>query len=1597
MGLRTFATHRGDLSVALGLWILGMVVFRLDTARAGETILFEQLSTDQGMSQVSVQNMLQDRQGFIWFGTQDGLNKFDGYQFVIYRHDEQDTASLGDNDVWTMVEDDSGALWIGLYNGGLNRFDPRTETFTRYNHRQDNPNSLSEDRVRALYLDSSGTLWIGSEGGGLSQFDPHTRSFEHYRHQPKNANSLGHDTVEAIYPDSPSALWIGTCGGGLNHFDRRTGTFTHYRHRADDPTSLSHDCVKTLLKDSTGSVWVGTVTGGLNRLDPQTGRFTRFQRRPDDPTSLSNNSVRAIFEDAKGRLWIGTRGGVDRFDRKTQSFTNFSHQEDNPDSLSHDYVYSILEDRSGGMWFGTLGGGVNRFDPLTHGIKTYRRQRDNPNSLAHNIIRAVHVDSVDNVWVSTYLGVDKFDPRTETFTHYKLQTDRGGRLVRDYIFSITETPSAASAGRSVAPGDLWFGSTESGLKKLDPASGTFTAYHHRPEDPNSISDDNVEVVYTDIRGDLWVGTVDTGLNRFDRKTQTFERFRHDPENPASISSDEIRAICQQRDGTMWVGTNMGLDRMNLVDKKFEHFRHDPSNPSSLSHDMINKLVEDSKGNLWVGTDGGLSRFDPIGETFTTYRERDGLPNLMITCVQEDQQGLLWVGTNEGLVKFDPQKKSFASYDKLDGLQGNSFMRQSCGIDSSGRLFFGGEGGLSVFRPTDVRENTLVPPTVITDFLLFNKSVEIARDDAPTEHFRLPLHINHIQEIALDYTDYIFTFEFSALNYRQPVKNQFAYRLEGFDRQWIETDYRNRRATYTDIPHGSYTLRVKASNDDGHWNEQGAAVRLTILPPPWRTWWAYSLYTIVALALLIWFVQVQRNKVKQKQRELDRERQVSARLRQLDKLKDEFLANTSHELRTPLNGIIGIAESLIEAVEKWPAEKTKANLAMIYSSGKRLASLVDDILDFSKMRNQALMLNQVPVDLRALIEVVLANSSTFIKNKSVELKNSVQADLPPAHADENRLQQILYNLIGNAIKFTEAGTIALSASAADGQLRISVTDTGIGIPEDKIETIFESFEQVEGSAARVYGGTGLGLAVTKKLVELHGGGIEVSSRVDRGSTFTFTLPISEEEPAGDEASARTAPVIEEEVEFREAKFTSIAPTVQAPIDPPSDPTQGEFHILIVDDDPINLQVLENHLSLQHYRITQAANGVEALDYIEGGDKFDLILLDIMMPKMSGYEVAERLRTLYATHELPVIFLTAKNQVSDLVAGFAAGGNDYLTKPIAKPELLSRVKTHLDLLDTNRNLEQKVRERTVELRDSLEKLKKTQKQLAAASRRAGMTTVANGVLHNVGNVLNSVNTSTHLIRDRYSQVDYSKLDDLVKLFADHEDDLPGFFAVGAKGRKIPDYLKTLGRHWADQREEVMSEMLRLRENVDRIERVVAAQRKYAGAAGVLETAALQSLVETAVEMSDLSGIADEIEIVRSFDELPEMMAETHKIVQIMVHLLNNAAWTLRMSRAEQKRLTLELKQSTDDIVRMGIIDNGIGIPKENLTTIFQHGFTTIEGRDGIGLHNAANTAVEIGGKLSCHSDGEDRGASFYLEIPTAPQTDTGWREASTRVHS
>ncbi len=933
-----------------------------------DNIHFERISTEQGLSQVSINCILQDKQGFMWFGSEDGLNKYDGYRIIIYRHDPEDSLSISNNAISSLFEDAEGILWIGTKGGGLNKFDRQTNIFKRYTHDVDKPNSLSSNTVTVVYEDVAGNLWVGTKHGlnklvnssniplvndKSGNLNQKIESFIRFNHQEDNQSSISNDAVLSIFEDTGGNLWVGT-ENGLNVFDRKTNKFIRDFRKSGNSKSLSNNFVSSIYQDSFGNLWIGTKNG-LNKLvsnakqsiDLKAITFINYKNIPNNNLSLSSNDVSVIFQDADGKLWIGTEDGLNLFDYKTNNFTKYKKHNEDINSLGHNSVLSIYEDKGAILWIGTLGGGVNKFDRKMKAFVHYRHRENDSKSLNYNSVRTIYEDAARNIWVGNRHGLNRFDHKTETFNLYQHNQDNSMSLSNNYVRTIFQD----------SKGSLWLG-TNFGLNKLisftlgqglynGKNSAAFYHFLHQDNDKKSLSNNFITSIYEDQTNKLWVGTR-KGLNKLvikknnemslgdtvvsEKYSYTFINYFNEPDNPNSLSNDNINKIYQDKRGNLWIGTNGGgIDKLviqkegkTLNNISFIHYQNQKNKHNSLSNNTILCFHEDADGNLWIGTNRGLNKLSPTEAEkkdekkaiFKTFTEKDGLYNNVVYGILEDDKNNLWISTNMGISKFNIKNSSFTNYDRQDGLQENEFNGSAYFKDRSGRMYFGGINGLNIFYPDNIKPNTYIPPVIITDFLLFNKSVEVS--GITSDKFKLKQHINFTKEITLKHTDYIFAFEFSALNYRQSKKNQYKYKLEGLDKDWIETDYKNRRATYTNLPHGEYTFRVIASNDDDYWNEEGASIKITILPPFWKTWWFRSMIIIFVISSLVGFYLLRIKSIKKRNKEL--EKQVEERTINLSEANMQ-LEEKQADLETKQEEII----SQKEAIEQQNKELEKLSL------------------------------------------------------------------------------------------------------------------------------------------------------------------------------------------------------------------------------------------------------------------------------------------------------------------------------------------------------------------------------------------------------------------------------------------------------------------------------------------------------------------------------------------------------------------------------------------------------------------------------------------------------------------------------------------------
>jgi ligand-binding sensor domain-containing protein/serine phosphatase RsbU (regulator of sigma subunit) len=819
---------------------------------APSRVKFKHITLEQGLSQTSVFCILQDHKGFMWFGTQDGLNKYDGYKFRIYQPNPENPNSINSNYITCMCEDKSGVLWIGTNSSGLNRFNRREESFTRYRHIPNNPTSLSSDFVRDVYEDHLGILWIGTADNGLNQLDRQKEVFIRHQYREDDPSGLSSSSVSVIYEDRSGVLWIGTLGGGLNQFDRETQVFRHYRANPQDTNRLTSDAITAIFEDHSGEFWIGTNVG-LHFFDRKTGEVKRYLSNPDDPTSLSNNSVNVIYEDHSGVLWIGTTNGLNQFNRRTERFLRYLPDTGNPTTISTNFIASIYEDRSGILWVGTGGGGINKFDRQREKFLTYLHDPGNPNSLNNRIVYSIYEEKDGTLWIGTSGGgLNRMERKngSPTFISYRNIPNDLTSLSSDYIFCLLEDRNEV----------LWIGTAGGGLNRFNRENETFTRYVNIPNNPNSLSGNGVRALCQDQAGILWIGTFGSGINRFDPKTGTFKIYQNIPNDPTSLSHNTIRIIYEDSSGVLWIGTDGGgLNKFNSQTGQFTRYQTRPNDPTSLGNDLVMSIYEDQKKGLWIGTSVGLNHLDRETGTFTHYTEKHGLPNNVIYGILEDERGHLWLSTNRGLSQFDPRGKTFKNYNVNDGLQSNEFNGNSCFKSRSGEMFFGGINGLNAFYPAEITHNTHVPPIVITDFRIFNKPVPIG------PNFPLQRPITETKEITLSYKHHVFSFEFVALNYTLPEKNQYAYMMEGFDQDWNYTTSAKRFASYTNLTPGKYVFRVKGSNNDGVWNEQGTSIKITITPPMWKTWWFQTLSALLILGLAIFLYKLHMKGISHKTR------------------------------------------------------------------------------------------------------------------------------------------------------------------------------------------------------------------------------------------------------------------------------------------------------------------------------------------------------------------------------------------------------------------------------------------------------------------------------------------------------------------------------------------------------------------------------------------------------------------------------------------------------------------------------------------------------------------------------------------------------------
>ena len=1123
--------------------VLGVLLLASAIASGGpleERLRFDRLTVREGLSHNTVRAILQDHDGFLWVGTQDGLNRWDGYVFRKFRHDPRDPNSPSHNFVMSMAEDEAHAIWSGTLNGGVNRFDPHTERWTQYRRDAADPSSLPSDAVGCLTPSRvlPGSVWVGTQDAGLARLFAATGRAERIRLPgPQDARTRW---IASLLEDGTGTLWIGT-QGGLFRRDSATGETTRVAGSEAEPAVPAADHILALHEDAAGAVWALNARS-LDRIEPS-GRVTRFVYRREGAGTYGYDMLGAIAPGASGTLWFSSFDGLRELEPSSGAITRIRARPFDADGLATERLYTLKTDRSGILWIGTHTKGLYRLAPGRNRFPLYRSEPDGSGPLANDRIKGLHFDRAGVLWIGVLdAGLVAFDRAAGTTRAFRHDPRDPSSLPSDNVFSFGETRD----------GTFLVGTIGGGLARLDRRTGRFTTFRHREGDAESLADDRVWAIFEDRQGRLWIGT-DQGLDRMDPKTGTFTHLAPRPGDPSSFPGRKVRFVTETGDGTLWVSTwEGGLARLE-PDGRFTSFRHRPGDPTSLSWSFANAVTEAraTPGVLWVPTGGGgLNRLDLETGRFRAYREHDGLPNDVVYAALEDAAGFLWLSTDTGLSRFDPRTGRFRNYDTRDGVQGNEFNSKAHARSATGELAFGGMDGLNVFRPEAIQDDPFVPPVVLTDLKVGGRSVAVGEEVSGRKLLTRALHAT--REIEISWRDGAVTFEFAALAFGVPERNRYAYRLEGVDAGWNETDATRRAATYTSLRGGRYVFHVKASNGDGVWNEAGVSIAVRVVPPLWQVPWVQALGALVLAAAAVAAHRLRLRTVERRRFALERRvgertreiqeaserltdaygeieaqrdslkaseaREVAARqaAEAANRAKSDFLSSMSHELRTPLNAIIGFSQVLLERFFGDLNAKQEEYVGDVLASGQHLLSLINDVLDLSKIEAGRMELSRSRFRLKELLE----RSLVMIRERCARHGIGVSLEVPAALealevvADERKVKQVLFNLLSNAAKFTlDGGHIAVEARLAEEGapprrvVEVSVADTGIGVPAEEQERIFEVFYQVRGGLTGKTQGTGLGLPIVRRIVEMHGGLIRVESDGEgKGSRFTFSLPL-----------------------------------------------------------------------------------------------------------------------------------------------------------------------------------------------------------------------------------------------------------------------------------------------------------------------------------------------------------------------------------------------------------------------------------------------------------------------------------------------------------
>ncbi|MEM0992490.1 MAG: two-component regulator propeller domain-containing protein [Bacteroidota bacterium] len=1205
---------------------------------AQESVSFQHLSTEDGLSQVSVFAIAQDSAGFMWFGTRNGLNKFDGYQFRVYQKTATEN-SIVSNDIRSLyVDPKTKHLWVGTALG-LSQYDISNDRFSNYLHEPTDDQTISGNFINHLLRDSKGRLWIATTTG-LSLYEDEKQTFQRFFTNENTTENCRSCNVQFLLEDAAKQLWIGTRNGLYRMIESDEHSFDFERIDQSQQLALSATDIQSMAEDSNGNLWIGTFEDGINYWNRKKGSVTAYRYQKDELYSLSDDNIRTIVIDEQDNLWVGTKEGINFLEKDEQTFQIFQKDELERNGLKDDSVHAIFLDARASLWIGTYYGGIHKLSEHYNWFVNFRHH-PNTNSLSGNIISSFVEDENGNLWIGTEGdGLNFWNRSTNQFEQYTYKADLSDGLSGNNIKQLM-----------LDGNKLWIGTFQAGLNRLNLDTRQFEVYKKKPNTTNALSNNSVYGLQK-IANKIWTLTYGGGLDVLDVSTDTFYHFSHRPNDSSSISSDLTRVILSPQQQQVWIGTENGLNKVDVSESglpiKFQTF---------LKGKKIYALQRSFDQSIWIGTfTNGLYHFNPTTEAIKHFTTADGLAGNTIFGILEVNSKELWLSTNKGLTKFNFQEKLFTNYNYSSGIGNMVYNFNAYYETSKGELLFGGLEGFTLIHPEKIQTNDFIPPVVFTELSKNNQVIRVGDEKGYLEQ-----DINETQQLVFNYNEANFSIGFAALDYLNPENNHYTYILKGLEPEW-NTTIGEHKVTYAIQRSGEYIFRLKGSNSDGLWNEKERQLTIKVLPPPWKSWWAYLIYFATATLLVLGLMRFIRLR-----HSLELQRIAKQQQAQLHESKLRFFTNITHEFRTPLTLILGPVNDLLS--NKNVSVRATEQLTSIQKNAHRLLKLVDQILTFRKLASENEPLQLQRANIVSFVKEIYDSFLEMANARQINYEFRTKTSTIEILYDADKLEKVFYNLLSNAFKFTrDGGSIVVQISQDADQVEIKVADDGIGVPAELHDQIFKRFfENSSGQLATVKG-TGIGLAISRQLVELHQGTIFIAkdkgtSVFKSGATFVVQIPKGEilrkqNQIINDLASN---PVSASKMKSKR----EIGMAKEAKTDIAQRPT-----ILIIDD----------HQDIRKY-VTQIFEAdYELIEAVDGEAGFEmakkhlphLILSDVMMPKLDGIALCKKLKVDITVSHIPIILLTAKSTTPSKIEGLKIGADDYITKPFEPEELRLRVR-------------------------------------------------------------------------------------------------------------------------------------------------------------------------------------------------------------------------------------------------------------------------------------------------------------------------------------